>query len=233
MCAFLCQVSVGTLLAFTIVAISILILRYVPPEEVPVPPSLQETETFESMLYTPESLVEGKEDLAESLKVDGDLKEPLIVEENEKTEDQKRRKAAALSIAAVCIGVFLMTLSASLDVLPSWLRWPMGILGVLPFLYGLVVLSLIEQDEGRHTFGETGGFMCPFVPFFPILCILINVYLVINLGLGTWLRVSSWLLIGVTIYLFYGSKNSLLSEALCVSTLTATDYTEPLTQASV
>lgn len=37
---FLFQVSVGTLLAFTIVAVSILILRYVPPDEVPLPSSL-------------------------------------------------------------------------------------------------------------------------------------------------------------------------------------------------
>ena len=38
----LVQVSVGTLLAFTTVAISVLILRYVPPEEVPLVSSLQE-----------------------------------------------------------------------------------------------------------------------------------------------------------------------------------------------
>lgn len=37
------QVSVGTLLAFTMVAISVLILRYVPPDEVPFPSSLQDT----------------------------------------------------------------------------------------------------------------------------------------------------------------------------------------------
>ncbi|AQK64086.1 Cationic amino acid transporter 4 vacuolar [Zea mays] len=37
------MVSVGTLLAFTIVAVSILILRYVPPDEVPLPPSMQES----------------------------------------------------------------------------------------------------------------------------------------------------------------------------------------------
>lgn len=36
------QVSVGTLLAFTMVAISVLILRYVPPDELPLPSSLQE-----------------------------------------------------------------------------------------------------------------------------------------------------------------------------------------------
>lgn len=39
----LVQVSVGTLLAFTVVAISILILRYAPPDEVPLPPSLQQS----------------------------------------------------------------------------------------------------------------------------------------------------------------------------------------------
>lgn len=33
----------GTLLAFTMVAISVLILRYVPPDEVPLPSSLQES----------------------------------------------------------------------------------------------------------------------------------------------------------------------------------------------
>ncbi|XP_028548468.1 cationic amino acid transporter 2, vacuolar-like, partial [Dendrobium catenatum] len=37
------MVSVGTLLAFTMVAISILILRYVPPNEMPLPSSFQES----------------------------------------------------------------------------------------------------------------------------------------------------------------------------------------------
>ena len=49
--AFYMQVSVGTLLAFTMVAISVLILRYVPPDEVPLLSSLQGSIDSESLEY--------------------------------------------------------------------------------------------------------------------------------------------------------------------------------------
>lgn len=48
------QVSVGTLLAFTIVAISILILRYVPPNEIPLPLSFHESVESLSFHYISE-----------------------------------------------------------------------------------------------------------------------------------------------------------------------------------
>lgn len=50
--AFPLQVSVGTLLAFTMVAISVLILRYVPPDEVPFPSSLQESIDSVTLRYS-------------------------------------------------------------------------------------------------------------------------------------------------------------------------------------
>ncbi|KAI3793684.1 hypothetical protein L1987_36304 [Smallanthus sonchifolius] len=46
------MVSVGTLLAFTMVAISVLILRYVPPDEVPLPSSLQAAIDSVSLRYS-------------------------------------------------------------------------------------------------------------------------------------------------------------------------------------
>lgn len=49
------QVSVGTLLGFTAVAISVLILRYVPPDEASVPSSLSESVDSVSLQFNSET----------------------------------------------------------------------------------------------------------------------------------------------------------------------------------
>ncbi|XP_011624287.1 cationic amino acid transporter 2, vacuolar isoform X2 [Amborella trichopoda] len=235
------QVSVGTLLAFTVVAISILILRYVPPDEVPLPLSLQDSIDSVAFRYNKKE-IDGNnpEDppLCTCCAVDsvehkaledchlhpGDaqasLGYPLIMKEKDedKVNDKRRRKLAAGSIASVCIGVLLAASTASAEFLPDLIRISVGGVGAMLLLGGLTVLLWIDQDDGRHSFGHSGGFMCPFVPLLPVCSILINVYLLINLSLGTWVRVSLWLIIGVFIYLFYGMRHSSLSDAVYVPT---------------
>ncbi|KAK1311124.1 Cationic amino acid transporter 2, vacuolar [Acorus calamus] len=229
------MVSVGTLLAFTIVAVSILILRYVPPDEVPLPSSLQESIHAVSVRFSQESDVENakadvqtckdkneqcEDGISSSSNSEASVEDPLIEKQivQDKVAEQKRRNVAALNIAFVCIGVLLLTSAASAAYLPSLLRYVACIIGGLLLLCGLIMLSWIDQDETRHSFGHTGGFICPFVPLLPICCILINVYLLINLGTGTWLRVSLWLVIGVLVYLFYGRTHSSLRDVVYVPT---------------
>lgn len=56
------QVSVGTLLAFTTVAISVLILRYIPPNQVPLPSSLpQSVDPLSLPYHTSVNDVKGKD----------------------------------------------------------------------------------------------------------------------------------------------------------------------------
>eukprot|EP00262_Sarcandra_glabra_P015749 TRINITY_DN4935_c0_g2_i2.p1 TRINITY_DN4935_c0_g2~~TRINITY_DN4935_c0_g2_i2.p1 ORF type:complete len:378 (+),score=58.19 TRINITY_DN4935_c0_g2_i2:369-1502(+) len=229
------MVSVGTLLAFTVVAVSILILRYVPPDEVPLPSSLQESIDSVSLRYNTQEIGESPKDLVDTC-VDGNKNSqdsvfhpidaeapigyPLIVKENgqDKSNEQKRRKIAALNIAFVCIGVVLLTSGASVEYMPRLAWLSICLVGGLLLLCGLIVLSWIDQDDGRHSFGHTGGFICPFVPLLPISCILINAYLLVNLGTGTWIRVSAWLVIGVFVYIFYGRTHSSLLDAVYVPT---------------
>ncbi|WOL19621.1 hypothetical protein Cni_G28423 [Canna indica] len=219
------MVSIGTLLAFTTVAISILILRYVPPDTVPLPSSLQESINSVSLCYG----VQENEEKVDSVRTTGSnqlkqlddpsqeinkesIKYPLLVKETDQEyfNEQTRRRRASWSIAAVCIGVPILTISASHAFLPAIPRFLACGIGGLLLLGGLAALSWIDQDDGRHSFGHTGGFICPFVPFLPVCCILINAYLLVNLGAGAWYRVLIWLLIGAMVYLFYGRSRSSL-----------------------
>nr|AQY10160.1 vacuolar cationic amino acid transporter [Petunia x hybrida] len=223
------MVSVGTLLAFTMVAISVLILRYVPPDVVPLPPSFQEA--IDSVSMRRSGCSSGSDIDVESTKVpagtSGDST-PLLVEISaghplvEKAAAKlsylvhQRRKVAGWTIMFVCIGVCILTSAASIVSLPNSVRFTLCGFGGLLLLSGLIVLTCIDQDDARHSFGHTGGFTCPFVPLLPIACILINVYLLINLGGATWARVSVWLVIGASVYALYGRTHSSLQDAVYV-----------------
>lgn len=222
------MVSVGTLLAFTIVAISILILRYIPPDQVPLPPSLQESLDIASL---------GHSNSAQEVNVaipkdnilhlqggnEASLVYPLIVKapNKGKSDEEKRRRIAALSIASACVGVLLLTSASSAANLPRFVRLFVCGVGAVLLLCGLIALYWVDQDDARHSFGHAGGFICPFVPLLPIACILVNVYLMVNLGSGTWIRVSVWIIIGIFVYVFYGRTHSLLRNAVYVSTARA------------
>lgn len=226
------MVSVGTLLAFTMVAISVLILRYVPPDEVPLPSSHQDSYASHSLQFgksiedatgkDPEVMVGSSKDSTQPLldQVDISVEIPLISKRlklgNYVMTEKKRRQIAGWTIMLTCIGAFLLTYSASSSGLPSSLRFTLCGVGGIFLLVGLIVLTCIDQDDARHNFGHTGSFICPCVPLLPIACILINVYLLINLGADTWLRVSVWLVIGVFVYAFYGRTHSSLRDAVYV-----------------
>lgn len=228
------MVSVGTLLAFTMVAVSVLILRYVPPDEVPLPSSLQAAIDSVSLRYSntvssedvdvdvevskSQSGGSGKRNEGLPKKGEASVEYPLIakISAEAKFKDRKRRNIAGWTIMLTCFGALILTYSASNLWIPSYLRLTICGMGGLLLLFGLVVLSSIDQDEGRHSFGHTGGFICPFIPLLPILSILINIYLLLNLGVDTWMRVSVWLVIGVVVYVIYGRNHSALQHAVYV-----------------
>ncbi|XP_022154481.1 cationic amino acid transporter 2, vacuolar [Momordica charantia] len=226
------MVSVGTLLAFTTVAISVLILRYIPPNQVPLPSSLpQSVDPLSLPYHTSVNDVKGKdpEILVGSAK---DSSRPLLEKEDALVDipiigsylarrgyvlsEKNRRKIAGWTIFLTCVGALLLTYAATNLSLPSYLRYSVSGVGGMLLLSALVVLSCIDQDDARHSFGHEGGFICPLVPLLPIVCILINTYLLINLGVGTWARVSIWLVIGMVIYAIYGRTHSSLRDVVYV-----------------
>ncbi|MFA6278250.1 MAG: amino acid permease [Pedobacter sp.] len=56
------------------------------------------------------------------------------------------------------------------------------------------------------------AFKVPLVPLIPILGVLVCLGMMVFLPLDTWVRLLVWMIIGINIYLFYGIKNSALSD---------------------
>jgi solute carrier family 7 (cationic amino acid transporter), member 3 len=48
----------------------------------------------------------------------------------------------------------------------------------------------------------------PLVPFFPLISVFINFYLMSVLNKATWIRFAIWMAIGFVIYFGYGVRNS-------------------------
>uniref|UniRef100_A0A1I8GSB8 AA_permease_C domain-containing protein n=2 Tax=Macrostomum lignano TaxID=282301 RepID=A0A1I8GSB8_9PLAT len=69
--------------------------------------------------------------------------------------------------------------------------------------FGLL-FSLYRQPENA----KPVAFRVPAVPFVPCLSVFINVYLMMALPSGTWVRFLVWMTIGMAIYCLYGARSS-------------------------
>jgi len=107
---------------------------------------------------------------------------------------------------------------------PSWSTWIAGLAVGIPaglvdiadaadlsnigtlFAFVLVSLGVIflrrSQPERRR------GFRVPFVPWFPLISIVLCTGLMTGLTVITWLRFFVWLVIGLLIYVFYSRHRS-------------------------
>jgi len=66
---------------------------------------------------------------------------------------------------------------------------------------GVLILRKRQPDLPR-------AFKTPWVPVVPVLGITTCLAMMISLPSGTWIRLFTWLAIGLVIYYFYGKKNS-------------------------
>ena len=56
------------------------------------------------------------------------------------------------------------------------------------------------------------AFVTPWVPFTPIMGIVISAYMMYSLKTATWIRLVVWLVIGLIIYFAYSRKNSKVQQ---------------------
>jgi APA family basic amino acid/polyamine antiporter len=85
----------------------------------------------------------------------------------------------------------------------------------------VIILRKTEPNLPRQ-------FKTPWVPFVPILGILVCAAMIFGLGWTNWLRLAGWLAIGFVIYFLYSKKHSKLQQGKLVIPKDPVDSLNPL-----
>ena len=120
-------------------------------------------------------------------------------------------------ISSIVVGLVVATFSGLFPI--SVLGQLVSIGTLLAFVIvcaGVWMLRIKRPDLDRP-------FKAPWVPFTPLMGILLSLLLMASLPLDTWLRLIVWLLIGFAIYFGYSRRHSRVQAAEKTSSITTAD----------
>ncbi|EDW72847.1 uncharacterized protein Dwil_GK17226 [Drosophila willistoni] len=216
--------SIGTLLAYTIVSASVIILRYRPltprrleqPIYAPDTPdtaeddddddededAVSQSSSIDSASSPTSDLIEGA--LAGRLKSQFRWLEPLL----------GRFEPGSVVSAAVILFIGL-SFAICLQLKVSWTELYTGTWWAL-LIYGFIIFAAstcvaIMAVHNQNTRGL--NFKVPLVPFVPALGIFCNIMLMVHLDALTWVRFFVWVSIGMVVYFLYGIHHSKEGES--------------------
>uniref|UniRef100_A0A672FF97 Cationic amino acid transporter C-terminal domain-containing protein n=1 Tax=Salarias fasciatus TaxID=181472 RepID=A0A672FF97_SALFA len=187
--------SIGTLLAYSLVAVCVLILRYQPG-------ALNSSSQTEKLV----ELVEGEKVATEDRPLRESFSAKLLFCPSGKNPTQT---SGTIVYATTAIISILMTILCILlaNCLTELLAGHMLVVVPCVILTALCVVCVViiwRQPESK----EALTFKVPLLPWLPLFSIFVNIYLMMQLDLGTWCRFTVWMVIGFAIYFCYGIRNS-------------------------
>ncbi|KDR23201.1 High affinity cationic amino acid transporter 1 [Zootermopsis nevadensis] len=177
------MMSIGTLLAYTIVAACVLLLRY---EDFDV---YGGSDIISSEYIESTNLVTLKEPVSFKT-VSKQMFNPFRIKHP--TSLSSRVVAAevlAFGVLSTLLGLCVIFWESDLADLNPWA------LSVTTFIAAILVLILLSVSL-QPTSSVPLSFKVPFVPVIPAVSILINIYLMLKLDADTWIRFGVWMAIG-------------------------------------
>ncbi|XP_074633470.1 cationic amino acid transporter 2-like [Acropora palmata] len=185
------MMSIGTLLAYTMVALCVLILRY-KPGTIGLIKANNSDDSLAS--YPCNSKETSRQDL------------PLLGKRLPREPSEATVFLAQTAIIISCISF------AALSALIIWGShyisqtewWAILLLTLIMLSLIICTLLLLCLPQNKTPL----PFMVPGVPVLPLVSVFINVFLILKLSYLTWIRFGVWMVTGMSIYLFYGLRNS-------------------------
>nr|XP_020016232.1 cationic amino acid transporter 4 [Castor canadensis] len=196
--------SIGTLLAYTFVAASIIILRFqkasLPSSPGPASP-VPTTKKYQSFSDHIQLVGADQPSIPEPGQLRPALR-PYLGFLGGCSPGAAVTWALGILVASTIILGCVLVFGDSALHLPRWTYTLLLVISGVMFLLSLLVLGAHQQQQQRDTF------QIPLVPLTPALSILLNICLMLKLSYLTWLRFAIWLLIGLAVYFGYGIWHS-------------------------
>ncbi|XP_066545462.1 cationic amino acid transporter 4 [Amia ocellicauda] len=215
--------SIGTLLAYTFVAASVIVLRFQPeksssttststtnsnvePSTVEPQPStqdsgeLKEYESFSDKLQLVEMQKKAKE-RREPGQLKANFEPYLKFLSNCEPGEVVSFSVLALMVCTICLCAVLIFGHNHLE-LPVWSFSLLVSFFAMGFMISMALIWVHEQQQ------KTKTFQVPLVPLIPAISIFLNVFLMLKLSPMTWIRFSVWLVAGLLVYFGYGIWHS-------------------------
>ncbi|XP_023990791.1 cationic amino acid transporter 4 [Salvelinus sp. IW2-2015] len=222
--------SIGTLLAYTFVAASVIVLRFQPEKE--KTSSKANSTTSPNTNYNPELSPEASE--SQIIAQDsGELKEyESFSDKLQLVEMQKTRERSApgvlkarwepylgrllgnfepgevVAFSVLAVMVSSVSLCAVFVFGNNQLQLPTWSFAVLIVVFGSTFLLSLVVIYAHEPHINTKTFQVPLVPFIPGASILMNVFLMLKLSPMTWIRFTVWVAAGLLVYFGYGIWHS-------------------------
>ncbi|XP_077377751.1 cationic amino acid transporter 4 [Festucalex cinctus] len=218
--------SIGTLLAYTFVAASVIVLRFQPEKK----RSKETSSTSPNPNMEPSpapSECQNISEESEELKQYESFSDKLQLVERQKTRERrgvgqlKARWEPYLDrvlgngepgeVVALCVLGLLVTSVSFCGVLvfgvtqlqlPSWSYITLLLIFSIAYVLCLAVIWVHEPQTNTKTF------QVPLVPLTPGASILFNVFLMMKLSPLTWIRFTIWIAVGLFVYFGYGIWHS-------------------------
>ncbi|KAM3868771.1 solute carrier family 7, member 3 [Diretmus argenteus] len=199
--------SIGTLLAYSLVAICVLILRYQPGSIT----SSSQTEKLVELVGGEKVAVTGGDSGDEyGEEMDRPLQETftpkLLFFPSGSTPTHTSGTIVYATTATISVFITVLCIVLA-NCLPSLLAAHPGVVTVcvlLSLLCAVCVVIIWRQPQSK----EALTFKVPLLPWLPLFSVFVNIYLMMQLDLATWCRFAVWMAGGFAIYFFYGIWHS-------------------------
>uniref|UniRef100_H2TAU3 Solute carrier family 7 member 2 n=1 Tax=Takifugu rubripes TaxID=31033 RepID=H2TAU3_TAKRU len=205
------MMSIGTLLAYSLVAVCVLILRYQPDGALE-----QRAGPGEREYLTSEG---GESDLTESeshlnmLKGGSSTLQAVLQPPSSPSEHSSSVVKMSICVLVVIVCALSYLTTYHISAILGAQAWALVLLSLCLLLFSCCILLICRQPQTS----KKVSFMVPLLPYLPILSVLVNIYLMFQLSGDTWIRFSVWMAVGFLIYFGYGMWHSVERQRLLQS----------------